>query len=367
MFTKLIVIATVALSAISAQEFQFQSQYPEYGIIPTAKPEWLELIKNAKIADAPVYKVANGVKTPVGGTKGDHCDWTITNCLAKEDLYQCPKGQWAPTYDDGPSEFSEALYNELRKTNTKTTFFMVGGQVHKFPKLVQQALKDGHELAMHTWSHNYMTSLTNEQIVAELKWNELAIKEATKTKETPEGFSPRFFRPPYGDIDNRVRDVAKALGFTPVIWTHDTNDWALTENKNFKLEYVTGNVTAWTKEQTAVGGVSLEHDLYDVTVKAAIEVLPIFLNNWNVTTVGACNNQPSYKEGNGPNPPVTKPSASVTPSGNQPKPSGNADNKTGDKTDASKNQNQKGENAAVSLASSTFALGVTAAAAIILS
>lgn len=65
---------------------------------------------------------------------------------------------------------------------------MVGGQVRKFPNETLRAFKDGHELAMHTWSHNYMTSLTNEQIVAELKWNELVIKEAT-------GFSPRFFRP----------------------------------------------------------------------------------------------------------------------------------------------------------------------------
>ena len=33
-----------------------------------------------------------------------------------------------------------------------------------------------------------MTTLSTEQIVAELKWNELAIKEVT-------GYSPRFFRP----------------------------------------------------------------------------------------------------------------------------------------------------------------------------
>jgi peptidoglycan/xylan/chitin deacetylase (PgdA/CDA1 family) len=76
----------------------------------------------------------------------------------------------------------------LDKTNTKATFFMVGGQVVKFPDLTLRAYKAGHELAMHTWSHNYMTSLTNEQIVAELKWNELVIKEVT-------GVSPRFFRP----------------------------------------------------------------------------------------------------------------------------------------------------------------------------
>lgn len=62
MLAKLLVIATIALSTINAQEFQFQEKYPTYGVIPTAKPEWLELIKNAKIADAPVYTVKDGVK-----------------------------------------------------------------------------------------------------------------------------------------------------------------------------------------------------------------------------------------------------------------------------------------------------------------
>ncbi|CAO3616697.1 unnamed protein product [Cunninghamella echinulata] len=353
MYSQLLVLATVALSAINAQTFT--QEYPQPGVIPTAKPEWLELIKNVPIADAPVYKVTGGVKTPA--SKTDHCDWTLTNCLAKEDLYQCPKGQWAPTYDDGPSEFSTALYDELAKTKTKATFFMVGGQVRKFPNETLRAFKDGHELAMHTWSHNYMTSLTNEQIVAELKWNELVIKEAT-------GFSPRFFRPPYGDIDNRVRDVAKALGFTAVIWTHDTNDWALTENKAFKPEFIAGNVTQWVTESATsqVGGVSLEHDLYDVTVKAAIDILPIFLKNWKVTTVGTCNAQASYKEGNGPNssPNATTPATSTPAAKPDAKP-------TNDATKPGNSSNQNGQSAAVSLTTSSLALGLSVVAAAFLS
>lgn len=100
----------------------------------------------------------------------------------------CPKGMWGLTYDDGPSEFSPALYDFLKTTNQKATLFMIGANAIKYPAIVKRAYDEGHELAIHTWTHSYMTTLTNEQIIAELKWTELAIKEIT-------GVSPRLFRP----------------------------------------------------------------------------------------------------------------------------------------------------------------------------
>ncbi|KAI8874768.1 carbohydrate esterase family 4 protein [Backusella circina FSU 941] len=314
MIQKLFILATVYLAAVSAHPgnhvvkaavatdaatttttFKFSETYPEAGIIPTAKPEWLELIKGANITTAPVYKPAagQGPQPEVAG-QDPYCDWTFTGCFGKDDLYQCPKGQWALTYDDGPSEFSPALYDYLDQQNVKVTFFMVGGQVVKFPDHTLRAYKAGHELAMHTWSHNYMTTLTNEQIVAELKWNELAIKEVT-------GVAPKYFRPPYGDIDNRVRDVAAALGFIPVIWNYDTNDWAYASNpKTYSESWVTGNVTQWVKGAAAatVGGVSLEHDLYKETVDLAIKILPDLKSVYSLTPVGTCNNVNMYKDGN---------------------------------------------------------------------
>lgn len=71
------------------------------------------------------------------------------------------------------------------------------------------------------WSHHALTTLTNEQIVAEIKWTEKAILDAT-------GLRVRYMRPPYGDVDNRVRFVLKKLGYTVVDWggdTFDSNDW----------------------------------------------------------------------------------------------------------------------------------------------
>jgi hypothetical protein len=76
MYQKLFILATIALSAVNAHPgshvvanaaaappttFKFSETFPEPGIIPTAKPEWLELIKNVDIANAPVYKVENGL------------------------------------------------------------------------------------------------------------------------------------------------------------------------------------------------------------------------------------------------------------------------------------------------------------------
>ena len=52
----------------------------------------------------------------------------------------------------------------------------------------------GHQVAVHTWSHPYLTTLTNEQIIAELGWTRQAIRDVI-------GVSPSMMRPPYGDIE----------------------------------------------------------------------------------------------------------------------------------------------------------------------
>ena len=67
----------------------------------------------------------------------------------------------------------------------------------------------GHQLSVHTWSHPFLTTLTNEQIIAELGWTKKAIKDIT-------GVTPNTMRPPYGDIDDRVRGISMAMGLTPV-------------------------------------------------------------------------------------------------------------------------------------------------------
>lgn len=61
----------------------------------------------------------------------------------------------------------------------------------------------GDDIAVHTWTHPYMTTLSNEQVVAEIGWTMQIIHDSTG------GRLPRFWRPPYGDSDNRVRAICR--------------------------------------------------------------------------------------------------------------------------------------------------------------
>ncbi|CAO3660536.1 unnamed protein product [Rhizopus stolonifer] len=82
----------------------------------------------------------------------------------------------------------------------------------------------------------------------------------------------------------------------PIIWNHDTNDWATT-SESFQESWIDGNVTQWAQaaKQAQVGGVSLEHDLYEKTVNAALRALPILQKEYTLLPVGACNKVEVYK------------------------------------------------------------------------
>lgn len=69
---------------------------------------------------------------------------------------------------------------------------------------------------MHTWTHPYMTTKTNGEVLAELGWTMQIIHNSTG------GRVPKYWRPPYGDSDARVRAIAKEVfGLTTVIWNRE--------------------------------------------------------------------------------------------------------------------------------------------------
>lgn len=93
--------------------------------------------------------------------------------------------------------------------------FYIGSNVLNWPYQGMRGIEDGHEICVHTWSHQYMTALTNEQVFAELYYTRKIIKDLLNVTAT-------CWRPPYGDVDNRVRLVAKELGLKTIIWSEDT-------------------------------------------------------------------------------------------------------------------------------------------------
>ncbi|KAG0290899.1 chitin deacetylase [Linnemannia gamsii] len=241
------------------------SPWPNYGEKPkTNTPEvkaWVKSIDWSKVPKLPVRKTESPGDPPECPDKevpkGD-CWWTCSGCYAPDDVVDCPgKKDWGLTFDDGPEPgVTEGLFDLLKEKNVTATFFVTGMKSAQAPWLLKETIDKGHHLASHTWSHSGLTTLTNEEVVAELKWTEKYIFDHT-------GYKIKYFRPPYGDIDNRVRGIARQLGFKTVIWSNewDTQDWQLSEN-TITAKKIVGIFNAGLKSlpERKHGVITLQHD-----------------------------------------------------------------------------------------------------------
>ena len=54
--------------------------------------------------------------------------------------------------------------------------FFIGSNVMDWPLQALRAHDEGHQICVHTWSHQYMTALSNEVVFAELYYTQKAIK-----------------------------------------------------------------------------------------------------------------------------------------------------------------------------------------------
>ena len=123
------------------------------------------------------------------------CWWMCGGCTNGTDVEVCPtKNTWGLTYDDGPAPYTPDLLDYLQSENLTATFYTVGSRVLSYPGLLQREYLAGHDIAVHTWAHPYLTTLTNEQIIAELGWTKKVIYDVL-------GVTPLYMRPPYGDIE----------------------------------------------------------------------------------------------------------------------------------------------------------------------
>ncbi|KAI8645678.1 hypothetical protein BD408DRAFT_338207 [Parasitella parasitica] len=297
--------------AIPNGKIAWKEAYPSGASKPVPKPEWLALIKDdALLQVTPNVLTVDGViqnADPTG--KNTHCNWTWDGCVQPTDIVHCTdKTVWGTSFDDGPYEITRELLAYLKTINVKVTFFVVGKQVITYPEILKEAYDQGHEIGIHTWTHAELTTISNEMIIGELKWTEVAIKEVL-------GVTPRLMRPPRGDIDDRVRYIVNQLGYTPAMWSVDSQDWRITAGGQTEAGLL-GNVTQWVNSLPTLtqGGNSLMHDLNKITVGAAIKALPILHPHVKLSPVGVCAgwNNGSYLETAG-NAAVPAASSAVAP------------------------------------------------------
>lgn len=124
----------------------------------------------------------------------------------------------ALTFDDGPSDWTEPILDTLRDAGAHATFFVVGDAVRGREGTLRRMVAEGHEVGNHTMRHPWLDEVRRRTVRRELE-------EANRVIAGVIGARPTAFRPPSFRRNVAVLEVARSLGFDPVVLASaHTND-----------------------------------------------------------------------------------------------------------------------------------------------
>ena len=160
----------------------------------------------------------------------------------------------AMTFDDGPNPtLTPKLLDLLAAHHIKATFFVIGQNVAEHPAVLARAVREGHEIGNHSWSHPNFGKMSDDAVRRELRRTEDAISSAA-------GIRPGLMRPPYGSITtHEKRWIHEEFGYQTILWDVDPLDWkrpgpAVVCNRILK--------------ETRPGSIVLSHDIHPGTIEA---------------------------------------------------------------------------------------------------
>ena len=160
----------------------------------------------------------------------------------------------ALTFDDGPHpELTPRLLDILRHHGVRATFYVIGRNVETYPEIARRIVSEGHEIANHSWSHPALTTLGAARLRQEIdKTNEVILRVT--------GRRPTNMRPPYGAINDRVRQAMfRDHGLDVIMWSVDPLDWRRPGADVVRQRLVDG---------AAPGAILLAHDIHPGTIDA---------------------------------------------------------------------------------------------------
>jgi polysaccharide deacetylase family sporulation protein PdaB len=168
------------------------------------------------------------------------------------------------------NEDTAQILEILKKHDVHVTFFMTGGWVESYPDDVRAILAAGHDLGNHSENHKNMSRLSDGEKKDELMKVHEKVRELT-------GYEMFLFRPPYGDYDNAVVNVAKDCGYYTIQWDVDSLDW-----KDYGVDSIIKTVTE--HKHLGNGSIILCHNGAKFTAQA-LDMLIAKLKNDGYTFV----------------------------------------------------------------------------------
>jgi peptidoglycan/xylan/chitin deacetylase (PgdA/CDA1 family) len=169
----------------------------------------------------------------------------------------------ALTIDDGPSQHTKEILEVLEANDATATFFIIGSQVDGNEETLQDIIRGNNELANHAMHDEPSRSLSNAELVKQIKAVEGKLSKAYNTVgvESP----PKYFRPGSGFFSDRMRETVASLGYRLVlgnIYPHDPQIPFWRVNANHILSML------------RPGGIIICHDRRSWTAPMLRKVLP---------------------------------------------------------------------------------------------
>lgn len=219
-----------------------------------------------KVSDSGIVKAQEKeVKTTKAPKKASTAEPTIkpTDDTTTKKVYL--------TFDDGPGSQTGKILDILKKNHVKATFFVTGKEDASSKKIYQRIVKEGHTLAMHSYSHiQDVIYDSKEAFEKDLKQINRCLYEAT-------GVHTKFYRFPGGSstqntslsIQNFI-DVLKKNHYLYLDWNVISPD--INNANATKEQVVTGVMQGVDAYDTAV---VLMYDVADkpMTVKALPSII----------------------------------------------------------------------------------------------
>lgn len=165
----------------------------------------------------------------------------------------------ALTFDDGPSNYTKKILKTLKKYDAVGTFFILGNKVNNYRNTLIEMNNSGNEIGNHSYNHKWLSRLSINQIDYQIETTQNLIYSVINKY-------PKYIRPTYGSINNKLR---KNLNLEIVLWNIDTKDW-----KYKSYNKIANNAISKAKD----GAIILMHDTYERTYKAVNVIVPTLIN-----------------------------------------------------------------------------------------
>jgi peptidoglycan/xylan/chitin deacetylase (PgdA/CDA1 family)/glycosyltransferase involved in cell wall biosynthesis len=125
------------------------------------------------------------------------------------------------TFDDGPDpEHTPPLLDVLKANHVQATFFVIGSKVERHPDLVRRLAEEGHSIGNHTFRHQRLDDLSQEDLREEICRTQ-GLLQGLLGKSLP------LFRPPFGKLGISTVWCLWRAGQQIVLWNVDPKDYSL--------------------------------------------------------------------------------------------------------------------------------------------